>query len=185
MSTRVSRGLQTDIRQRSGPLLEVEDLRTHFQTQLGVVRAVDGVSFSLDRGRSLGIVGESGSGKTILSRSIMGLLPKRNVIRGGSVRFQGDELTTMNLTQRRDIWGAEMAMIFQDPMTSLNPVMKIGKQLSEPLRIHLDMSRSDARATALRLLEDVGIPEPEKRLSQYPHELSGGMRQRVMIAMAL
>ena len=115
----------------------------------------------------------------------MGLLPSRNVIREGSVRFEGMELTTMSLRQRRNIWGAEMAMIFQDPMTSLNPVMKIGKQIAEPLRIHLDMSRSDATATALRLLEDVGIPEPEKRLGQYPHELSGGMRQRVMIAMAL
>ena len=101
------------------------------------------------------------------------------------MRFEGQELTTMSLTQRRDIWGAEMAMIFQDPMTSLNPVMKVGKQIAEPLRIHLDMSRADAKATALRLLEDVGIPEPDKRLEQYPHELSGGMRQRVMIAMSL
>jgi peptide/nickel transport system ATP-binding protein len=165
--------------------LEVEDLRTYFETALGVVKAVDGVSFSLARGRSLGIVGESGSGKTILSRSIMGLLPKRNTIRQGSVRFEGQELTTMSLRARRDIWGAEMAMIFQDPMTSLNPVMKVGKQIAEPLRIHLDMTRADAKATALRLLEDVGIPEPEKRLDQYPHELSGGMRQRIMIAMAL
>jgi peptide/nickel transport system ATP-binding protein len=183
MSTRPS--LQGGTRPQAGPLLEVEDLSTHFQTMLGIVRAVDGVSFTLDRGRSLGIVGESGSGKTILARSIMGLLPKRNVYRNGSVRFEGKELTTMSLTERRDIWGAEMAMIFQDPMTSLNPVMKVGKQISEPLRIHLDMTRADAKATALRLLEDVGIPEPEKRLDQYPHELSGGMRQRIMIAMAL
>ena len=115
----------------------------------------------------------------------MGLLPKRNTIREGSVRFEGQELTTMSLRARRDIWGAEMAMIFQDPMTSLNPVMKVGKQIAEPLRIHLDMSRADAKATSLRLLEDVGIPEPDKRLEQYPHELSGGMRQRIMIAMAL
>ena len=163
----------------------MQDLTTHFETALGVVRAVDGVSFTLDRGRSLGIVGESGSGKTILSRSIMGLLPKRNVIREGSVRFEGQELTTMTLGERRAIWGAEMAMIFQDPMTSLNPVMKIGKQVAETLRIHLDMSRAEATATTVRLLEDVGIPEPEKRLDQYPHELSGGMRQRIMIAMAL
>jgi peptide/nickel transport system ATP-binding protein len=185
MSTRVRNSLQASRRDSAGPLLEVENLRTSFQTALGVVRAVDGVSFTLARGRSLGIVGESGSGKTILSRSIMGLLPRRNVIREGSVRFEGMELTTMSLRQRRDIWGAEMAMIFQDPMTSLNPVMKVGKQIAEPLRIHLDMSRSDATATSLRLLEDVGIPEPEKRLGQYPHELSGGMRQRIMIAMAL
>jgi peptide/nickel transport system ATP-binding protein len=185
MSTRVRSALQGARRDDTGPLLEVEGLRTSFETALGVVKAVDEVSFSLARGRSLGIVGESGSGKTILSRSIMGLLPRRNVIREGSVRFEGQELTTMSLRQRRDIWGAEMAMIFQDPMTSLNPVMKVGKQIAEPLRIHLDMSRSDAQATALRLLEDVGIPEPEKRLGQYPHELSGGMRQRIMIAMAL
>ena len=130
-------------------------------------------------------MGESGSGKTILSRSIMGLLPRRHVIREGSVRFEGQELTTMSLKERRDIWGAEMAMIFQDPMTSLNPVMTVGRQIAEPLRIHLDMTRRDAKATALRLLEDVGIPEPEKRVGQYPHELSGGMRQRIMIAMAL
>ncbi len=182
---RVRNSLQASRRDSAGPLLEVDNLRTSFETALGVVRAVDGVSFTLARGRSLGIVGESGSGKTILSRSIMGLLPRRNVIREGSVRFEGMELTTMSLRERRNIWGAEMAMIFQDPMTSLNPVMKVGKQIAEPLRIHLDMSRSDATATALRLLEDVGIPEPEKRLGQYPHELSGGMRQRIMIAMAL
>ena len=183
--SRSRRHLQTTTRPESGLLLEVEDLQTHFETALGVVKAVDGVSFRLARGRALGIVGESGSGKTILSRSIMGLLPKRNTIRKGSVRFEGQELTTMTLRARRDIWGAEMAMIFQDPMTSLNPVMKVGKQIAEPLRIHLDMSRADAKATSLRLLEDVGIPEPEKRLEQYPHELSGGMRQRIMIAMAL
>jgi peptide/nickel transport system ATP-binding protein len=183
--SRPLRQLQTERRAFTGPLLEVQDLSTHFETALGVVRAVDGVSLSLDRGRALGIVGESGSGKTILSRSVMGLLPKRNVIRKGSVRFEGLELTEMSLAERRQIWGAEMAMIFQDPMTSLNPVMKVGKQVSETLRIHLDMSRSDAAATTVRLLEDVGIPEPEKRLAQYPHELSGGMRQRVMIAMAL
>ena len=183
--SRTRRHLQVGTRPESGVLLEVEDLKTYFQTALGVVKAVDGVSFSLTRGRSLGIVGESGSGKTILSRSIMGLLPKRNTIREGTVRFEGQELTTMSLRARRDIWGAEMAMIFQDPMTSLNPVMKVGKQIAEPLRIHLDMSRADAKATSLRLLEDVGIPEPDKRLEQYPHELSGGMRQRIMIAMAL
>jgi peptide/nickel transport system ATP-binding protein len=176
---------QARLRSESGTLLEVKDLYTHFNTALGIVKAVDGVSFTLERGRSLGIVGESGCGKTILSRSIMGLLPKRNTIRSGSVLFEGQELTTMTLKQRRSIWGKEMAMIFQDPMSSLNPVMKIGKQIAEPLRIHLDMSREDARATALRLLHDVGIPEPEKRLEQFPHELSGGMRQRVMIAMSL
>jgi peptide/nickel transport system ATP-binding protein len=178
-------GLQTEGRVGEGLLLDVTDLRTWFRTELGTVRAVDGVSFTLERGRSLGIVGESGSGKTILSRSIMGLLPKRNTVRSGSVRFEGVELTDMPLSKRRHIWGREMAMIFQDPMTSLNPVMRIGKQISEPLQVHLSMSKDDARATALRLLQDVGIPEPAKRLDQYPHELSGGMRQRIMIAMAL
>jgi len=171
MSTRLRRGQHGSQRDTGGPLLQVEDLRTYFETALGVVKAVDGVTFSLARGRSLGIVGESGSGKTILSRSIMGLLPRRNVIRQGSVRFEGQELTTMSLSERRNIWGAEMAMIFQDPMTSLNPVMKVGKQIAEPLRIHLDMSRSDATATALRLLEDVGIPEPEKRLGDLLADL--------------
>jgi peptide/nickel transport system ATP-binding protein len=177
--------VQTRLRPESGELLRIDDLYTHFSTALGVVRAVDHVSFSLDRGERLGIVGESGCGKTILSRSIMGLLPRRNVLRGGSVTFGGAELTTMSLKERRRIWGAEMAMIFQDPMTSLNPVIRIGKQLAEPLRVHLGMTKSDARATVLKLLQDVGIPEPEKRLDQYAHELSGGMRQRVMIAMAL
>ncbi len=176
---------QASGRVESGVLLEVRDLTTHFQTAGGVVRSVDGVSFTLERGKSLGIVGESGSGKTVLSRSIMGLLPRRNVVRSGSVVFQGQELTTMSLAERRGIWGKEMAMIFQDPMSSLNPVMKIGKQITEPLKLHLKMGKQDARATAVRLLTDVGIPEPERRMEQYAHELSGGMRQRVMIAMAL
>ena len=178
-------GLQAALRREGGSLLQVSDLTTHFLTAGGIVRAVDGVSFSLQHGQRLGIVGESGCGKTVLSRSVMGLLPRRNVIRSGSVLFEGSELTTMSLKERQGIWGAEMAMIFQDPMTSLNPVMKIGKQLSEPLRIHLGSSRENARQIVLKLLHDVGIPEPEKRFEQYAHELSGGMRQRVMIAMAL
>ncbi len=177
--------LQAETRRESGRLLEVRDLHTHFSTPIGLVKSVDHVSFDLDRGRRLGIVGESGCGKTVLSRSIMGLLPRRNVVRGGSVTFEGRELTTMSLSDRRKIWGAEMAMIFQDPMTSLNPVIRIGKQLMEPLQIHLGYDRTTATDTSLRLLSDVGIPEPEKRLKQYAHELSGGMRQRVMIAMAL
>ncbi|MFZ9398735.1 MAG: ABC transporter ATP-binding protein [Ilumatobacteraceae bacterium] len=177
--------LQTAVRRETGTLLQIEDLATHFVTAGGVVRAVDGVSFTLGHGQRLGIVGESGCGKTILSRSIMGLLPRRNVIRKGSVLFEGTELTTMSLKERQKIWGAEMAMIFQDPMTSLNPVMKIGKQLAEPLRIHLGSTRENAQEIVLKLLQDVGIPEPEKRLEQYAFELSGGMRQRVMIAMAL
>ena len=177
--------LQADGRRESGTLLEIDDLHTYFSTPIGLVKSVDHVSFALDRGRRLGIVGESGCGKTVLSRSIMGLLPRRNVVRGGSVRYEGRELTTMPLKERRKIWGAEMAMIFQDPMTSLNPVIRIGKQLIEPLQIHLGYDRQTASDTALRLLTDVGIPEPEKRMRQYAHELSGGMRQRVMIAMAL
>ncbi len=177
--------IQTAVRRETGNLLDVTDLSTHFVTAGGTVRAVDGVSFALPHGQRLGIVGESGCGKTILSRSVMGLLPRRNVIRGGSVLFEGTELTSMSLKDRQKIWGAEMAMIFQDPMTSLNPVMKIGKQLAEPLRIHLGSTRENAREIVLKLLQDVGIPEPEKRLDQYAHELSGGMRQRVMIAMAL
>lgn len=177
--------LQAAHRHEVGRLLEVDDLYTYFATAAGVVRSVDHVSFSLDRGQRLGIVGESGCGKTVLSRSIMGLLPRRNVTRGGTVVFEGRELTGMPLDERRKIWGAEMSMIFQDPMTSLNPVLRIGKQLAEPLRIHLGHSREAARDVALQALHDVGIPEPEKRLDQYAHELSGGMRQRVMIAMAL
>jgi peptide/nickel transport system ATP-binding protein len=177
--------LQALHRPITGTLLEVRDLRTHFITPLGVVRAVDGVSLTLERGKTLGVVGESGSGKTILSRSIMGLLPNRNVERGGTVQFEGVELTTMSLRDRRKIWGREMAMIFQDPMTSLNPVMKVGKQITESLTVHLGMSRTDAIATAEKLLSDVGIPEPHRRLAEYPHQLSGGMRQRVTIAIAL
>jgi oligopeptide/dipeptide ABC transporter ATP-binding protein len=177
--------LQPSGRPETGVLLEVQGLKTHFITQLGVVKAVDGVDLTLERGRTLGVVGESGCGKTILSRSIMGLLPKRDVIREGSVRFEGVELTTMSLKDRRRIWGREMAMVFQDPMTSLNPVMKVGNQITESLKVHLNMSRSDATATAERLLNDVGIPEPRRRLDEYPHQLSGGMRQRVTIAIAL
>ncbi len=174
-----------DHRTSTGPLLEVEDLKTHFRTDLGMVRAVDGVSFTLDRGKTIGIVGESGSGKTILSRSVMGLLPSRNVVREGRVAFEGQEIGDLAPPAMREIWGTEMAMIFQDPMTSLNPVMKIGRQITESLTYHLHMSKHDARATAVSLLTSVGIPEPARRLDEYPHQLSGGMRQRVTIAIAL
>jgi peptide/nickel transport system ATP-binding protein len=167
------------------PLLAVEDLRTHFLTETGTVRAVDGVSFTLDRGRTLGVVGESGSGKTILSRSIMGLLPSRNVHREGSARYEGTEVVGLGPSQMRGLWGTEMAMVFQDPMTSLNPVMKVGEQITESLRHHLDMDKGEARETAISLLRSVGIPEPGQRVREYPHQLSGGMRQRVMIAIAL
>jgi peptide/nickel transport system ATP-binding protein len=169
----------------TGPLLRVTDLRTLFRTPAGLVRAVDGVSLTLGRGRTLGIVGESGSGKSVLSRSIMGLLPKRNVERQGTVVYDGQELTALPEKRRRDLWGTELAMIFQDPMTALNPVVRIGNQITEGLRYHLGLDRRTARENALALLRSVGIPEPERRLKQYPHELSGGMRQRIMIAVAL
>ncbi len=177
-------GLQTDGRVEQGRLLTVENLSTTFATERGPVRAVDQVSLSLDRGQALGIVGESGSGKTVLSRSIMGLLPS-TARREGSIRFGDHELLGSGAVDMSKLWGREMSMVFQNPMVSLNPVMRIGEQIAEPLRIHLRMSRRDARATAVRLLRDVRIPEPERRVDQYPHELSGGMRQRVMIAIAL
>ena len=167
------------------PLLVLDDLKTHFKTDRGLVRAVDGVSLSMKRGESLGVVGESGSGKTVLSRSIMGLLPSSNAVTSGSVKFAGQEILGLPDKQMRHLWGAEMSMVFQNPLNSLNPLMKIGKQITEPLKLHLDMDRKNARATAAQLLRDVRIPEAERRLDQYPHELSGGMRQRVMIAIAL
>ncbi len=148
------------------------------------MHAVDGVSLTLERGKTLGIVGESGSGKSVLSRSIMGLLPS-NVERHGSIKFEGREIGESGTDVMRAYWGTQMSMVFQDPMTSLNPVMKIGKQITEPLRYHLDVSRDYAEDTALALLQSVGIPEAERRLAEYPHQLSGGMRQRVMIAIAL
>ncbi|MEL7206643.1 MAG: ABC transporter ATP-binding protein [Actinomycetota bacterium] len=167
------------------PLLEVEDVKTHFLTEGGTVRAVDGVSLTLERGKTLGVVGESGSGKTILSRTLMGLLPARNVARYGSVRYEGADISTYDANEMRSLWGPELSMIFQDPMTSLNPVMKVGKQITETLTHHLDMEKSEARETAVSLLASVGIPEPARRIDEYPHQLSGGMRQRVMIAIAL
>ena len=167
-----------------GPLLDVDGVRTYFKTPRGLVRAVDGVSLTLERGKTLGVVGESGSGKSVLLRSIMGLLPN-NVERHGSIKFEGREIGESGTDVMRAYWGTQMSMVFQDPMTSLNPVMKIGKQITEPLRYHLDVSRDYAEDTALALLQSVGIPEAERRLEEYPHQLSGGMRQRVMIAIAL
>lgn len=175
-----------DDRGPDAPLLTVRDLETHFDTPRGRIRAVDGVSLDLDHGRSLGIVGESGSGKSVLSRSIMGLLsPGPGVHRSGRVRFAGRDLHDLDVRALRDVWGDDIAMVFQDPMTSLNPVVRIGRQITESLRHHRHLSGSAARARALQLLEAVGIPEPRQRLRQYPHELSGGMRQRVTIAIAL
>jgi len=168
-----------------GPLLDVVDLKTHFETPRGLARAVDGGTFSLERGRTLGVVGESGSGKTVLSRSIMGLLPKHNVVRSGQAMFEGTDLVDATDDQLRTLWGAQLAMVFQDPMTSLNPVMKIGNQLTEMLRQHLDITKDYAKELALALLQSVGIPEAERRLKEYPHQMSGGMRQRVVIAIAI
>ncbi len=168
-----------------GTLLEVTDVKTYFQTDRGLVRSVDGVTFTLERGKTLGVVGESGSGKTVLSRSIMGLLPRRNLVREGSIRFEGTEIIDLSDRQMRDYWGAQMSMVFQDPMTSLNPVMKIGNQITESIRQHLDVSKDFAHELAENLLASVRIPEPAARLKEYPHQLSGGMRQRVCIAVAL
>ena len=182
--------LEADVQARSdnatGPLLEVQDLHTSFRSERGLVRAVDGVSFTLEQGQTLGVVGESGSGKTVLSRSVMGLLPGgKKTLRDGSVRFEGVEIGDRTPAQMRDIWGRDIAMVFQDPMTSLNPVVRIGRQITEGLRHHLGVDKSTAKETAIALLRSVGIPEPERRLAQYPFELSGGMRQRVTIAIAI
>jgi peptide/nickel transport system ATP-binding protein len=167
-------------------LLEVHDLTTRFATTRGDLVAVDAVSLALDRGESLGIVGESGSGKTVLVRSIMNILPRDTIVEPGSrIVLDGRNVRELTLAEARHFFGVEIAMVFQDPTTSLNPVKKIGTQLSEPLRYHLKLDRSAARARAVELLERVGIPEPVRRMGQYPHELSGGMRQRVMIAIAI
>ena len=168
-----------------GHLLEVDDLRTTFTTPRGSLRAVDGVSFTLDRGRTLGIVGESGSGKTVLSRSVINLLPRRGVVRSGTVHLAGRELSAVRPKDMPKIWGAEVGLILQDPMTSLNPVMKIGAQLVEPLQLHLQLPHRRAVDVAVALLTSVGMPAPERRMDEYPHQLSGGMRQRVTIAVAL
>lgn len=177
--------IPTPERDPSAPLLEVVDLHTQFRTPRGLVRAVDGVSFTLGRGRTIGIVGESGSGKTVLSRSIMGLLQGSNTIRTGHIYYEGNDIIDKNANEMRHLWGAEMSMVFQDPMTSLNPVVRIGRQITESLELHLDMSRDQAKETGIALLSSVGIPEPSQRMREYPHQLSGGMRQRVTIAIAL
>src|SRR5437016_2759344 len=167
------------------PLLEVKDLKTYFRTDDGIVKAVDGVSFSIEKGQTLGIVGESGCGKSVTCLTIMGLNPKRNTISGGQALWKGKDLLTAKPRELRAIRGDEMSMIFQDPMTSLNPVHSIGKQLIEAVQLHRDVTSRVARARALELLKAVGIPKAENRIDDYPHQFSGGMRQRVMIAMAL
>jgi peptide/nickel transport system ATP-binding protein len=166
-------------------LLEVRDLHTSFKTDDGVVRAVEGVSFSVEKGQTLGIVGESGCGKSVTCLTIMGLNPGRNTVSTGEALWKGKNLLTAKPKELRAIRGSEISMIFQDPMTSLNPVHSIGKQLVEAVQLHRDMSTRAARARALELLKAVGIPKAGARMDDYPHQFSGGMRQRVMIAMAL
>jgi len=167
-------------------LLEIEGLKTHFFTRDGVVRAVDGVSFSIAPGETLAVVGESGCGKSVTSLSILRLIasPPGRIVEG-SIRFQGQDLLALSERGMRDIRGNEISMIFQEPMTSLNPVLSVGRQITETLTLHRGLSREAAKARAIEMLRLVGIPEPASRLRQYPHEFSGGMRQRVMIAMAL
>ena len=166
------------------PVLQVRDLHVHIGTPRGVVRAVDGVSFDVDHARALGVVGESGSGKSVMARAIMGLAPPRSGC-SGEVFFQGRDVLALSRKEKAQIWGKQIAMVFQDPGRSLNPVVRVERQLVEGMRKLLGVSRSEARGRAVDLLREVGVPDPERRLRNYPHELSGGMRQRVMIAIAL
>src|ERR687885_2031944 len=167
-------------------MLEVNNLKTHFRTQDGVVKAVDGVSFSLEVGETMGIVGESGSGKSVTALSIMQLNPTPpGSYPEGEILFEGQNLLEASEKKMQQIRGNDIAMIFQDPMTSLNPVFTIGNQIREAVRIHQQVSKSEAREKTVQVLRDVGIPKPEERAKDYPHQFSGGMRQRAMIAMAL
>jgi len=166
-------------------LLEIKNLQTHFPTRAGLVKAVDGVSFYLDEGELLGLVGESGCGKSITALSIMRLIAPPGRIVSGEITFNGENLLAASEERMREIRGDDIAMIFQDPMTSLNPVYTVGEQIAEALRLHRKLSRRDARAGAIEAMKEVAIPDPARRADDYPHQLSGGMRQRVMIAMAL
>ncbi|WP_417333716.1 ABC transporter ATP-binding protein [Gordonibacter urolithinfaciens] len=166
-------------------LLSVKNLSTEFPVKKGIVKAVEDVSFDVDAGEILAIVGESGSGKSVTSLSVMGLLAEPGHVAGGSMEFEGKDLVTLPEREYRELRGNDMAMIFQEPMTSLNPVYRVGKQIVEAIRTHEDVSKKEARERAIDMLRKVGIPSPEKRIDDYPHQMSGGMRQRVMIAMAL
>jgi peptide/nickel transport system ATP-binding protein len=166
-------------------LLEVDDLKTYFKTDDGIVKAVDGVSFTLDEGRTLGIVGESGSGKSVTCLTIMGLNPRKSAMSEGRALYRGEDLLKASSQRLREVRGNDIAMIFQDPMTSLNPVHKIGDQIVEAILLHKDVSKKEARVRTVEALKEVGIPRAERRVDDYPHQFSGGMRQRVMIAMAL
>jgi peptide/nickel transport system ATP-binding protein len=167
------------------PLLEVRDLKVHFPTEDGIVKAVDGISFTIDRGETLGIVGESGSGKSVSMLTVLGLVTKKQATIEGEILFQGRDLLEMRREEMRNIRGSKISMIFQDPLTSLHPYYRVGDQIVEGLRAHQDVSKSDAMKQAIEMLRRVGIPKPDERARQYPHEFSGGMRQRAMIAMAL
>ncbi|MGI9163514.1 MAG: ABC transporter ATP-binding protein [Mycobacterium sp.] len=167
------------------PILRVQDLRVAFATDEGVVRAVDGVSFDIEPGQVVAIVGESGCGKSVTAQTLIGLTRSPNATISGTATFDGRDLVTMPDERLREIRGERIAMVFQDPMTSLNPVYRVGDQIAEAIRAHRDISKKDALARAVELLHSVGIPNPERRVRDYPHEFSGGMRQRVMIAMAL
>lgn len=171
--------------QVSERLVEVHDLKTYFHTAAGVAKAVDGVSFTLDRGKTLAIVGESGSGKSVTSSSLMHLLPKTGKIEGGSVMFDGKDIVHATEAELRELRGKDISMIFQDPMTALDPVFKVGTQMIENIRLHDGLDKAAARERAIEMLKLVSIPNPEKRMDSYPYELSGGMCQRVMIAMAM
>ena len=174
-----------DTNGNGAPLLEVRDLRTYFHTRDGVVKAVDGVSFDVHRGEVLGIVGESGCGKSVTSFSIMGLVAQPGRIESGSVIFDGQDVLGMSKKEIRQLRGNQISMIFQQPQSSLNPVFRVGAQISEVFEIHRDMKRAAGEKEAVEMLRIVGIPDPEERVKAYPHEFSGGMAQRVMIAMAL
>jgi len=167
------------------PLLDVRDLRVHFPTDDGVVKAVDGVSFSIQPGETLGVVGESGSGKSVSSLTVMGLVNRKSAQISGEVRFQDQDLLTLSNNEMRSIRGEKISMIFQDPMTSLHPFYRVGSQIAEAIREHRKVSKKEALDQAIDMLGKVNIPQPKERARQYPHEFSGGMRQRAMIAMAL
>ncbi len=169
----------------AAPLLEVENLQVHFETEDGLVKAVDGISYTVDRGQTLGIVGESGSGKSVSSLTVMGLTRARNARISGTVRFDGKDLLGASEDDMRTIRGNDIAMIFQDPLSSLHPFYKVGAQIAEGVLAHKDVTKAQAWDRAVEMLSLVGIPEPRKRADAYPHEFSGGMRQRAMIAMAL
>ena len=171
---------------RDGALLELRDLRTYFYAEEGTARAVDGVNYAIPRGETLGVVGESGSGKSVTALSIMGLVPNPpGRIEGGQILFEGEDLTQVSDARLRELRGFDISMIFQEPMTALNPVFRVGEQIGETVRLHEGKERGEARERAIEMLRKVGIPSPESRVDNFPHELSGGMRQRVMIAMAM